>query len=140
MSVLETVRDARQLGLAAIFSDGDAVFQPRKIDRSGLWRALDDNVLIYVHNKKSWRPWGVLLSGQTLFADRRQACHSRRSQEGLEGKGHHGISQARSLRLRRGNPRQFSARRRRDRAHLRLDEIRFASALAFLSGRGPERK
>jgi FMN phosphatase YigB (HAD superfamily) len=49
---LETVRHARQLGRAAILSDGDAVFQPRKIDRSGLWRAFDDNVLIYVHKQK----------------------------------------------------------------------------------------
>jgi hypothetical protein len=29
-----------------------AVFQPRKIDRSGLWRAFDDNVSIYVHKQK----------------------------------------------------------------------------------------
>jgi FMN phosphatase YigB (HAD superfamily) len=49
---LETVRQARQLGLAAILSDGDAVFQPRKINRSGLWCAFDDNVLIYVHKRK----------------------------------------------------------------------------------------
>jgi FMN phosphatase YigB (HAD superfamily) len=49
---VETVRHARQLGRAAILSDGDAVFQPRKIDRSGLWRAFDDNVLIYVHKQK----------------------------------------------------------------------------------------
>jgi FMN phosphatase YigB (HAD superfamily) len=49
---LEAVRHARQLGSAAILSDGDAVFQPRKIDRSGLWRAFDDNVLIYVHKQK----------------------------------------------------------------------------------------
>jgi FMN phosphatase YigB (HAD superfamily) len=48
----ETVRHARQLGRAAILSDGDAVFQPRKIDRSGLRRAFDDNVLIYVHKQK----------------------------------------------------------------------------------------
>jgi FMN phosphatase YigB (HAD superfamily) len=48
----ETVRHARQLGIAAILSDGDALFQPRKIDRSGLWRAFDDNVLIYVHKQK----------------------------------------------------------------------------------------
>ena len=35
-----------------ILSDGDAVFQPRKVERSGLWRAVDDRVLIYVHKEE----------------------------------------------------------------------------------------
>ena len=35
-----------------ILSDGDAVFQPRKVERSGLWRAVDDRVLIYVHKER----------------------------------------------------------------------------------------
>jgi FMN phosphatase YigB (HAD superfamily) len=34
-----------------IFSDGDAVFQPRKVERSGLWKAVDSRVLIYVHKE-----------------------------------------------------------------------------------------
>ena len=34
-----------------ILSDGDVVFQPRKVDRSGLWDAVDGNVLIYVHKE-----------------------------------------------------------------------------------------
>jgi hypothetical protein len=33
-------------------SDGDAAFQPRKVERSGLWRAFADNVLIYVHKEQ----------------------------------------------------------------------------------------
>jgi FMN phosphatase YigB (HAD superfamily) len=49
---LNVVRHLRQWGPAVILSDGDAVFQPRKIDRSGLWRAFDDQVLIYVHKEK----------------------------------------------------------------------------------------
>ena len=49
---LETVRHVQRSGLPAILSDGDAVFQSRKIDRSGLWAAFDDNVLIYVHKQK----------------------------------------------------------------------------------------
>jgi FMN phosphatase YigB (HAD superfamily) len=59
---LEAMRHARQWGPAVILSDGDAVFQPRKIDRSGLWRAADGNVLIYIHKEKEldaverWRP------------------------------------------------------------------------------------
>ena len=35
-----------------IFSDGDAVFQPRKVERSGLWKAVDGRVLIYVHKEQ----------------------------------------------------------------------------------------
>jgi FMN phosphatase YigB (HAD superfamily) len=36
-------------GSVVILSDGDAVFQPRKIERSGLWQAVDGRVLVYVH-------------------------------------------------------------------------------------------
>jgi len=46
------VRHVRQWGSAAILSDGDAVFQPRKIDRSGLWRAVEGHVLIYIHKEE----------------------------------------------------------------------------------------
>jgi FMN phosphatase YigB (HAD superfamily) len=49
---LEAVRYVQQWGPAVILSDGDAVFQPRKVERSGLWRALDDRVLIYIHKEK----------------------------------------------------------------------------------------
>ncbi len=38
-------------GPTVILSDGDVVFQPRKIQRSGLWRAVDGRVLIYVHKE-----------------------------------------------------------------------------------------
>lgn len=34
-----------------LLSDGDAVFQPRKVERSGLWSVFGDNVLIYVHKE-----------------------------------------------------------------------------------------
>jgi len=33
-------------------TDGDAVFQPRKIERSGLYEAVDGNILIYVHKEQ----------------------------------------------------------------------------------------
>src|SRR5258708_23865564 len=39
-------------GPTVIFSDGDAVFQPRKIERSGLQEAVDGNVLIYIHKEQ----------------------------------------------------------------------------------------
>ena len=49
---LETVRHVQRSGPAAILSDGDAVFQSRKIERSGLWSAFNDNVLIYIHKQQ----------------------------------------------------------------------------------------
>lgn len=50
---LEVVNRARRWGKTVILSDGDAVFQPRKVERSGLWKAFGGNVLIYVHKEKS---------------------------------------------------------------------------------------
>jgi FMN phosphatase YigB (HAD superfamily) len=49
---LRAVSHVRQWGIPVILSDGDAVFQPRKVERSGLWRAFDDRVLIYVHKEQ----------------------------------------------------------------------------------------
>lgn len=49
---LDVIERVRAWGPAAILSDGDVVFQPRKIDRSGLFEAVEGNVLIYVHKEK----------------------------------------------------------------------------------------
>ncbi len=46
------LRYARQWGQTVILSDGDAVFQPRKVERSGLWSAVDGRVLIYIHKER----------------------------------------------------------------------------------------
>ncbi|MGA8299228.1 MAG: HAD family hydrolase, partial [Terriglobales bacterium] len=48
---LDAVDHARRLGHAVILSDGDVVFQPRKVDRSGLYDAFEGHVLIYVHKE-----------------------------------------------------------------------------------------
>jgi FMN phosphatase YigB (HAD superfamily) len=50
---LDVVRHVSAWGPVVILSDGDAAFQPRKVERSGLWRAFADNVLIYVHKEES---------------------------------------------------------------------------------------
>jgi FMN phosphatase YigB (HAD superfamily) len=49
---LDVIDRAKSWGTAVILSDGDVVFQPRKIDRSGLFEAVDGNVLIYVHKER----------------------------------------------------------------------------------------
>ncbi len=48
---LDAVAHAQRLGQAAILSDGDVVFQPRKVDRSGLYETFEGNVLIYIHKE-----------------------------------------------------------------------------------------
>ncbi len=50
--VIETLRHLRSLGTVAILSDGDQVFQPLKIRKSGLEEAVGGNVLIYVHKER----------------------------------------------------------------------------------------
>jgi hypothetical protein len=40
------------VGLTVILSDGDVVFQPLKIERSGLWAAVEGRVLIYIHKEE----------------------------------------------------------------------------------------
>lgn len=49
---LEVLARLRTLGTTVILSDGDVVFQPRKVRRSGLWDAVDGRVLIYIHKEK----------------------------------------------------------------------------------------
>jgi FMN phosphatase YigB (HAD superfamily) len=48
---IAVVKAAQLVGTTAILSDGDAVFQPRKVERSGLWPVFGENVLIYVHKE-----------------------------------------------------------------------------------------
>jgi hypothetical protein len=46
---LETIERLWRIATPVILSDGDPVFQPRKIERAGLAAAVRGNVLIYVH-------------------------------------------------------------------------------------------
>jgi FMN phosphatase YigB (HAD superfamily) len=39
-------------GTVVLLTDGDVVFQPRKVLRSGLWEAVTGKVLIYIHKEK----------------------------------------------------------------------------------------
>jgi FMN phosphatase YigB (HAD superfamily) len=49
---LDAIAHLRTLGLPAVLSDGDIVFQPRKIRRSGVAAAVEGRVLIYLHKEK----------------------------------------------------------------------------------------
>ncbi len=48
---LEVLAHLQSMGETVILSDGDVVFQPRKIQRSGIWDAVEGRVLIYVHKE-----------------------------------------------------------------------------------------
>lgn len=50
--VYRAIAYLKDWGLPVILSDGDAVFQPRKIQRSGLWQAVNGHALIYIHKEQ----------------------------------------------------------------------------------------
>jgi hypothetical protein len=49
---LDAVEHAAAFGPVVILSDGDVVFQPRKIERSGLWDAFEGRALVYIHKEQ----------------------------------------------------------------------------------------
>jgi len=49
---LDALEYTQQWGPAVILSDGDVVFQPRKVRRSSLWDAVEGRVLIYIHKEQ----------------------------------------------------------------------------------------
>src|SRR5580700_446287 len=49
---LEAVAHLNTQGSAVVLSDGDIVFQPRKIQRSGIWDAVEGRVMIYLHKER----------------------------------------------------------------------------------------
>ena len=49
---LDVLEKLRASGPTVILSDGDVVFQPRKVQRSGIWEAVEGHVLIYIHKEE----------------------------------------------------------------------------------------
>src|SRR5262249_55853749 len=50
---MDVLEQFRAWGQTVILSDGDVVFQPRKVERSGIFEAVEGHVLIYIHKEKS---------------------------------------------------------------------------------------
>lgn len=48
---LDVIEKCKELGQVVILTDGDVVFQPRKIECSGLFEAVGGNILIYIHKE-----------------------------------------------------------------------------------------
>jgi hypothetical protein len=49
---LDAIEHVKQWGKAVVLSDGDVVFQPLKIENSGIWECVEGNVLIYIHKEQ----------------------------------------------------------------------------------------
>jgi len=49
---LDVIEHLSAFGATVILSDGDVVFQPRKVERSGLFEAVEGRVLIYIHKEQ----------------------------------------------------------------------------------------
>ena len=49
---LEAIGHLGTIGRPVVLSDGDIVFQPRKIQRSGIWDAVEGRVMIYLHKER----------------------------------------------------------------------------------------
>lgn len=49
---LDVLERLRGWGPVVLLTDGDVVFQPRKVERSGLFEAVDGHVLIYIHKEE----------------------------------------------------------------------------------------
>jgi hypothetical protein len=52
-SALDVLGKLRDWGRTVILSDGDVVFQTRRVDRSGIFKAVEGHVLIYVHKEEA---------------------------------------------------------------------------------------
>ncbi|MBF6568953.1 MAG: HAD family hydrolase [Candidatus Binataceae bacterium] len=51
-NAIDVIQRSKQWGMPVVFSDGDVVFQPHKVERSGLFAEVEGNALIYVHKEK----------------------------------------------------------------------------------------
>jgi FMN phosphatase YigB (HAD superfamily) len=49
---LEAIARIKTFATPAVLSDGDVVFQPRKVQHAGIWKAMDGHVMIYLHKEQ----------------------------------------------------------------------------------------
>jgi phosphoserine phosphatase len=88
---LDVLERFRSRGPTVILSDGDAVFQPRKIERSGIRDAVDGNVLIYIHKDRELDDVEQRYPVRSLRAGRRQAAYPDGREAGMGPPSHDGL-------------------------------------------------
>jgi len=121
---LDVLERFRGWARTVIFSDGDVVFQPRKVERSGISETVEGHVLIYIHKEDELDDVRATLSSRPLRAGRRQTSDSGRGQKDLGRPGDHGAATARPVCARRGRGVVSSGCRPDGRAHQRFARLR----------------
>ena len=122
---LDAVKHVERWGLPVILSDGDAVFQPVKVARSGLTRAFSDRVLIYVHKELELDQVERLRPARryVMVDDKLRILTAMK--KSLGAAPDHGVRPPGALCARQGGGRQISRRRSRNRRHRRSRQARF---------------
>ena len=116
---LEAIAHLSAFGRPAMLSDGDIVFQPRKIQRSGIWDAVEGRVMIYLHKERVLDHMQQRYPARPLRHGRRQAEPVGRHEVDAREQTHHGIRAPGSLRARRGGQFRGTRAGHDDRAHRR---------------------
>ena len=116
---LDALDHCATIGTTAILSDGDVVFQPRKISRAGLYDAVGGRVLIYIHKEHELDDVAERLPADhyVLVDDKVRILAAVKAHVGEPC--HDGLAAAGSLRARRRRRRALPRARSHDRAHRR---------------------
>jgi len=118
---LDVLEKLRTWGRTVILTDGDVVFQPRKVERSGIFEVVEGHVLIYVHKEEALVDVERRYPGGPLRHAGGQAAHSHRAEAGLGIPRKQGIPAAGTVREGPESRGRLSRRGGRDRrAHQRL--------------------
>ena len=121
---LDVIEQFKHWGITVLLTDGDVVFQPRKVDRSGLYEAVEGHALIYVHKEHELADVEETVSSGSLCNGGRQAPHPGRHQEDLALAGDDCVRAARTLRAGSKDPVRLPSRGPEYRAHRRFVELR----------------
>ena len=106
-------------GRTVVLSDGDVVFQPRKVERSGIAEAVAGHVLIYIHKERSLDDVERRYPARryVLVDDKPRILAAVKSSLGRSRD--HGTAPPRPVRARRAGPRRISTAGSHGRAHRR---------------------
>jgi len=107
-AALDVIERCNEWGQSVVLSDGDVVFQPWKVQGSGIFDAVEGRVLIYVHKELELEDVQKRFPRRSLRPDRRQSPHPHRGEKSLGRQAHDSLPEAGPLRTRRENGRAIS--------------------------------
>ena len=121
---------ARVVLRVAILSDGDVVFQPRKVERSGLWDAVEGRVMIYLHKEQMLDAVERHYPARhyVMVDDKLRILAAMKAK--LGDTADDGVRPPGTLRARYRQPHELSGRRYHHRADRRLTPERITSIIA----------